>query len=262
MSRITLTTVMTGPIEGLKRVVKEFLAENNIGCVLQTTMIENGNSVSRLTLLIMEGEKEMLVETRDLLVLKLDSTFNGIKYDTWDEEESKQPWPSQTIKPTPGSLSKNSSGFLDEETTENLSTDGTLINERIIKAAKTFGGHIIKAVNRATPLIVHAAQTAGEIKQVYSRASSLTDGLVANAVFSYQDRTILINFQSCLEWTLLVRDVKKVFQIAENSVVNFYTKLNDGTLCQIIDISGIEAKERYYVLTDADILKRIDYSNL
>jgi len=241
---------MTGPIAGLKTVIKEFLAANDVGCVLQTTMIEVGNTTSRLTLLIMEGEKDKLFQTRDLLVLELNAQFPGIKYDTWDQEESDKPWPTQIIKPTPGSLTRNSSGFVDEETTETLSTDGTFINERIVKAAKNLGGHIIKAVNQASPVVRYIAQTAGEMKQVYSRASSLTDGLVKNAWFSYQNRTVLLDTQPFLDWTLLIQEVKKVFQIAEKSEVDIYQKLDDRTLGQIIDISGIEEKGRYIIQTD------------
>ncbi|KAJ2998572.1 hypothetical protein HDV02_004387 [Globomyces sp. JEL0801] len=251
MSRITLTTVMTGPIAGLKTVIKDFLAAHDVGCILQTTMVEVGNTTSRLTLLMMEGETETLFQTRDLLVLKLDAQFPGIKYDTWDQGESEQPWPTELIKPTFGYLKRNSSGFVDEETVETFSTDGTFLNERIVKAAKNLNGLIIKAVKQASPLVRHAAQTAGEIKQVYSRASSLTDGLVKNARFSYQNRTVLLNTQPFLDWTLLLQEVKKVFQIAENSVVNIYEKLDDGTQCQIIDISGIEEKGRYYLQTDS-----------
>ena len=248
---------MSGPIEGLKRVIKEFLAANDIGCILQTTMIDVGNITSRLTMLTMEGEKEKLIETRDLLVLELNVKFAGIKYDTWDQNESDNPWPiATTIKPTPGSLTRSSSGYVDEKIAETFSSGDTLIDERIIKVVKNMGGHIIKAVNYAKPLFVRAAQTAGEIKQVYSRASSLTDGLVKNADFSYQNRTLLLNTQPCLDWTLLMLEVKKVFEITEQSAVNIYKKLDDGTLSQIIDISGIEAKERYYVKTDADALKK------
>lgn len=246
---------MTGPIPGLKTVIKEFLAANDVGCLLQTTMIEVGNTTSRLTLLIMEGEKDKLFQTRDLLVLELNGQFPGIIYDTWDQEESDKPWPTQIIKPTPGSLTRNSSGFVDEETTETFSTDGTFINERIVKAAKNLGGHIIKALNQASPLVRHVAQTAGEINQVYSRASSLTDGLVKNSWFSYQNRTILLNTQPFLDWTLLLQELKKVFQIAEKSAINIYKKLDDGTVGQIIDISGIEEKGRYYVQTDTGIFK-------
>jgi hypothetical protein len=243
---------MTGTITGLKTVIKEFLAANDVGCVLQTTMIEVGDSTSRLTMLTMEGEKEKLIETRDLLVLELNVKFAGIKYDAWDQNESDKPWPAtQTIKPTPGSLTRNSSGFVDE-----FSTDDTLINERIIKAAKALGGHIIKAVNHATPLLVQAAQTAGEIKQVYSRASSLTDGLAKNADFTYKKKSVLLNIQPCLDWNLLNQEVKRVFEITENTMVQIYKKLDDGTLSQILDISGIEEKQRYYVQTDADALKR------
>ena len=65
-----------------------------------------------------------------------------------------------------------------------------------------------------------------------------------------------MNTQPCLDWTLLIQEVKKVFGIAEQSAVNIYKKLDDGTHSQIIDISGIEAKERYYVQTDADALKK------
>ena len=97
-------------------------------------------------------------QTRDLLVLELNVKFAGIKFDAWDQNESDKPWSTtQTIKPTPGSLTRNSSGFVDEEIAENFSIDDTLINERIIKAAKDLGGHIIKAVNHATPLLVQAA---------------------------------------------------------------------------------------------------------
>ena len=246
---------MTGPIAGLKTAIKEFLAANDVGCVLQTTMIEVGNTTSRLTLLIMEGEKDKLFQTRDLLVLELNAQFPGIKYDTWDQEESDKPWPTQIIKPTPGSLTRNSSGFVDEETTETLSTDGTFINERIVKAAKNLGGHIIKAVNQASPVVRYFAQRAGEIKQVYSRASSLTDGLVKNAWFSYQNRTVLLDTQPFLDWTLLIQEVKKVFQIAEKSEVVIYQKLDDRRLGQIIDISGIEEKGQYYIQTDTGIFK-------
>jgi hypothetical protein len=102
----------------------------------------------------------------------------------------------------------------------------------------------------------------GEIKQIYSRASSLTDGLVKNADFSYQNRTVLLNTQPCLDWTLLMQQVKKVFGIAEQTAVNIYKKLEDGTHSQIIDISGIEDKGRYYVQTDAEALKGTFISNL
>jgi hypothetical protein len=252
MSRMTLTTVMTGPITGLKTVIKEFLAASDVGCILQTTMIEVGDSTSRLTMLTMEGEEEKLIEARDLLVLELDVKFPGIKYDDWDQNKSDKPWPTiQTIKPTPGSLTKNSSGFFVDE----ISTDQTLINERIIKAAKTLGGHIIKAVNQATPLLVQAAQTAGEFKQVYSRASSLTNGLAKNADFTYKKKSVLLNIQPCLDWNLLNQEVKREFKIAEKSEIDFYQKLDDGTLGQIIDISGIEDKGRYYVQTDTGIFK-------
>ena len=254
MSRITLTTVITGPIVGLKRVIKEFLAANDVGCILQTTLTEAGNTTSRLTVLIMEGEKDSLFQTRDLMVLELNAQFPGIKYNTWDKEESDKPWPTQIIKPSPGSLTSNSSGFVDEEKKETLSTYETLINERMVNAAKKYCGQFIKAVNQASPLIQHVAQTVGEIKQVYSRASSLSDGLVKNAHFSYQNRTILLNTQPFLNWTLLLQEVKKLFQIAENSVVNICEKLDDGTLSQIIDILGIEANKRYYVKTDADAI--------
>jgi hypothetical protein len=246
---------MTGPITGLKTVIKEFLAANDVACVLQTTMTEVGNTTSRLTLLIMEGEKDKIFQTRDLLVLDLNIKFPGIEYDTWDQEESDKPWPTQIIKPTPGSLTRSSSEFVDQETTETFSNERTFINERIFKAAKNLGGHIIKVVNQASPLVRHVAQTAGEIKQVYSRASSLLDGLVKNADFSYQNRTVLLNAQPFLDWTLLLEEVKKVFQIAEKSAVNIYKKLDDGTLSQVIDISGIEEKGRYYVQTDTGIFK-------
>jgi hypothetical protein len=120
---------MTGPIEGLRRVIKEFLAANDIGCILQTTMIEVGDSTSRLTMLTMEGEKEKLIETRDLLILELNVKFARIKYDAWDQNQSDKPWPTtQTIKPTPGSLIRNSSGFVDAEITETFSIDDTSTN--------------------------------------------------------------------------------------------------------------------------------------
>jgi hypothetical protein len=124
MSRITLTTVITGHTTGLKTVIKEFLAASDVGCILQTTMIEVGDSIYRLTMLTMEGEMEKLIETRDLLVLELNGKFAGIKYEAWDQNESEKPWPTtQTIKPTPGSLTRNSSGFVDEEIAQTLSTD-------------------------------------------------------------------------------------------------------------------------------------------
>jgi hypothetical protein len=248
---------MTGPIEGLKRVIKDFLGANDIGCILQTIIIEVGDSTSRLTMLTMEGEKEKLIETRDLLVLELNVKFAGIKYDVWDQTKSEKPWPTtQTIKPTPGSLTRNSSGFVDEEISKTFFTDDTFINERIIKIARTLGGQIINVMNHATPLLVQAAQKVGEIKQVYSQASSLTDGLVKNAWFSYQGTTVLLNTQPFLNWTLLLQEVKKEFQIADNSAVQLYEKLTDGTLGKIIDISGIEAKGRYYVHTDTDALTK------
>jgi hypothetical protein len=153
-------------------------------------------------------------------------------------------------------LTRNSSGFVDEEITKTFFTDDTFINERIIKAAKNLGGHIINAMNHAIPLLVQASQNVGEIKHVYSRASSLTDGLVKNAWFSYQDTTVFLNTQPFLNWTLLLQEVKKEFQIADNSAVQVYEKLTDGKMGKIIDISGIEVKGRYYVHTDADALKK------
>ena len=77
--RITLTTVFSGPIKGMKRVIKEFLQDQSIGCILQTTMVSNGQESSRMTLLVMEGESKLIYETRDLLVLQLVARFEGIK---------------------------------------------------------------------------------------------------------------------------------------------------------------------------------------
>jgi hypothetical protein len=251
MSRITLTNVMTGPIAGLKTVVKEFLAANDVGCILQTTMIES----SRCTVLVMEGEKNTLIETRDLLVLKLNCSFVGIKYDVWKQEDSEEPWPNQTIKLTPDSVTRNSSGYFDEEIRQTITTDRT-ISDKIIKATNALNGYIIKTVNQATPLIVRAVQTAGELNQVYSSASSLKDGLVKNAPFSYQGNTVLLNTQPWLDWTLLIAGVRKAFHIPTDSSFNIYKKLDEGALCQILEISGIEATERYYVQTDADAMKK------
>ncbi|KAI8897039.1 hypothetical protein BC833DRAFT_566106, partial [Globomyces pollinis-pini] len=57
-------------------------------------------------------------------------------------------------------------------------------------------------------------------------------------------------------------EVKKVFEIAEHSTVTIYAKLDDGTLGQIIDVSGIEANARYYVQTDDDALKKIHITTM
>ena len=46
-----------------------------------------------------------------------------------------------------------------------------------------------------------------------------------------------------------------MFQIAEKSEVVIYQKLDDGTVGQTIDISGIEDKGRYYVQMDTCIFK-------
>ena len=108
-------------------------------------------------------------------------------------------------------------------------------------------------MKETTPLVAGAAQMADEMTRIYSAASSISAGHVKHADFSYKDSSIFLNIQPCLDWDGLTKELKRAFRIEENEAVNIYRKRKDGKLCEILDISGIEVKEEYYVKTGESV---------
>ncbi|KAJ3251979.1 hypothetical protein HK103_001892 [Boothiomyces macroporosus] len=244
MSRITLSVVITGQTAGVSDIVKEVLEGSDISCVHQKTWFKKENEYSWLTLLIIEGEKKNIFETRDLLFWEIVDKISPVYFDDWEERISEKVFATET----PEFFTRNSSEFGNEEISEASTDEDELINERLKKFVKVLGRQLYKAWNEPTPLLVHPNQTAGEIK-AFSGANSNADALVKNSWFSYRDRTLLLNTQPYLEWILLIQDIKIIFEIPQNVFVMIYQKLDDGTLGEILDTSGFEAKCRYFVQT-------------
>ena len=110
-NRISLSTQFIGNFRHLKRNIKAVLKIRGVGHILQTTQVNDGQ---KLTSLFMEGETTVLRTIQTELVAHLMSTFPGICIGDWKEMASDSPLTVSRIIPTPGSLSRDSSGFVDE----------------------------------------------------------------------------------------------------------------------------------------------------
>ena len=146
-NRIILTTLFTGPIKGLKRVIREFLSTRCVGCILQTTMM----GPARMTLLIIEGEEKNLYSIRDELVEVLEAKFPGIKYTEWERNPSNYPFKEITIKETPNSISRDSSGA-DIVENETPGWSNEILLDCVKNYSKSAGFHILDAFGQVGKL--------------------------------------------------------------------------------------------------------------
>ena len=249
-SRITLTTVFTGPIKGMKRLIKEFLKGRSTGCVLQTTMIQTGQEIGRMTLLIIEGEEQALYETRDILILHLTEQFPEIQYSEWKKDKSNQTLFAQNIKQTHNSISAQSSGanIIDGVAEiEKTTNEGPFINESLFNIAKATGSYITNIFNQTAPVVVEGAQFVGKVKEAYSRASSFTDDSAKNVWFSYNEKYVKLDIRFCIEWSILLQLVQTAFNVDSHWHMEIYEDIKDGRRGKIVDITGIETSEHYIV---------------
>ena len=236
-TRITLTTVFTGPIKGLKRVIREFLSARNVGCILQTTMLENDLGPARMTLLVIEGEKENLYLIRDELVAALEAKFPGIKYTEWELNPSNYPFKKITIKKTPNSISRDSSGA---DIVEN-GTPGWS-NEKLLDFAKTAGFHILDAVGQA-----------GKLKKTLTDSYSGIAGIMIHV--SYNKREFVCIEIISVDWDGFLKLLKDNTELAvpkDKLIKKVYTLLDKEEKSFINGISGLKADGKYYIQTEDD----------
>ena len=236
--RISLAIQITGNFKHLKRTIKELLKRRGVGHILQTTQVYDSlNDNQKQTCLFMEGYSTVLYHAQEELVSHLHSTFPGIYIQDWQEMASDVPLLGSHIAPTPGSLSKDSSGYKEELEEHQIQKP----EER--KWKDYFGSGFIQIVTA----IQNGRQVAYEI---HSSIESIKEKFV---YISYKSNTVHLNIGACILWSLL----KKVIQDCEGlqlkkPIQRMYAMV-EGKKCYETDWFGLKPDGVYYVETEDEI---------
>jgi hypothetical protein len=238
-NRVSLATQFTGNYKHLKRKIKGILKSRKVGHILQTTQV---NDNQKLTSLFMEGESTYLYAVQAELVSHLLSIYPGICIQDWQEMASDSPLCSFHIAPTPGSLSKDSSGFV-EELKESLDDQNQQPEQP--KWKEYFDSGFIQIVNA----IQNGRQVAYEIQSSFD---SIKEKFVH---VTYKTKTAHLNIGACIGWAQL----KQVIQDCEildikNPIRKIYS-LVDGEKSFESDWHGLKAEARYYVQTEDELIQ-------
>ena len=233
--RISLTTKFEGNYKHLKRNIKNLLKSRGVGHILQTIQL---NDSQKQTTLFMEGESTSLYTAQTELVSHLKSIYPDICIQNWDEEVSKFPIDGSRITPTPGSLSSNSSGFVQE-------LDETLVDQTQQPEQKNS-----ISFNQIFNAIQNGHQVAHEI---YSSISSIHEKFVH---ITYRRTTVYLNIGACITWDQLLKVIQdsKILQIKQ-PISGVYSVVG-GKKSYIQDWYGLEAKGQYYVETEEDLVQK------
>jgi len=231
---ISLSTVFAGEIKGLKKVILGFLNPRGVKCMLQTTMLNDG---MRATFLSMEGEHEALHQTRDLLVLFLNSKFSTIKIDDWDKHDLTEELPASIIKPTLNSDSPHSSGCFDVNETDQDSF------ARIASFCKSGGYTVLELVKKA-----------GSIKKSFSESFNGTGNLVLHVSY---DKVVFVQIDAGGVLTLadLFGRLSKNARLKvpkDKQITKMYSLLH-GKKSYLESVSTFKDGGAYYVETDDEV---------
>lgn len=234
--RISLTTQFTGNYRHLKRNIKALLKSRGVGHILQTTQV---NDCQKLTSLFMEGESAALHTVQEELVSHLQSIFPGICIEEWKEMFSDSPLFASHIAPTPGSLSRDSSGFVEEL------QDSLVDQTRQPKWKECFDSGFIEIVNA----IQNGRQVAYEI---HSSIDSIREKFVH---ITYQRTTVYLNIGACVMWPQLKQVIQECEDLQIKKPIKKIYSLLDGRKSYVQDWFGFKAECHYYVETEDDLVQ-------
>ncbi|KAJ3250211.1 hypothetical protein HK103_003784 [Boothiomyces macroporosus] len=238
--RISLATQFTGNFKHLKRHIKEVLKRKGVGHILQTTQV---NDSQKQTSLFMEGDSNALYTVQTELVSHLQSIFPGIVIQDWQEMASDSPLFGSHIAPTLGSISRDSSGFV-EELTEQPTFE--ISQKPELKWKDYFNSGFIQVVTA----IQNGRQVAYEIQ---SSVESIKEKFVH---MTYKRTTVYINIGACITWTQLKQVIEECDDLQIQNPIKKIYSLADGDKSYIQEWFGFKADGHYYVETEDDLDKK------
>lgn len=238
--RISLATQFTGNYRHLKRNIKQVLKSRGVGHILQTTQVNDGQ---KQTSLFMEGESTTLHTVQAELVSHLLSIFPGICIQDWQEMASDSPLFGSHIAPTPGSLSRDSSGFVKE--LEEPSVDQTQRPEQP-KWKEYFDSGFIQVVTA----IQNGRQVAYEIQ---SSIESIQEKFIR---ISYKTKTVRLNIGACIGWSQLKQVLQGCEDLDIKTPIQKLYSLDGLEKVYEKEWFGLRAEARYYVETEDDLVKK------
>jgi hypothetical protein len=238
---ISLVTQFIGNYRHLKRNIKALLKSRGVGHILQTTQV---NDNQKVTSLFMEGESTALYTVKAELENHLLSIFPGICIQDWKEMASDLPLFGSQIAPTPGSLSRDSSGFVEE--LQEPSADQTQKPEQQ-KWNEGFDSSFIQVVNA----IRNGCEVAYEC---HESIDSINHKFV---LISYKSNTVRLNIGDCIDWSQLLKVIRKckVLDI-QTEILKLYSLNGLKKVCEM-DLSGLKAEGQYYVETEDDFVQKV-----
>jgi hypothetical protein len=233
--RSSLATQFTGNYRHLKRNIKSFLKSKGVGHILQTTQL---NDSEKLTSLYMEGESTVLYLVQTELVTHLQSIFPDICIQDWQEMSSDSPLFGSHIAPTIGTVSKDSSGFVEE-------LEECSVQPEKPKWKDYFDSGFIQVVTA----IQNGRQVAYEIR---SSIESINEKFIH---ITYRTNTAHLNIGACILWPQLLQVIQecKILQI-KKPIRGIYS-LVDGKKSYESVWFGFNAEGHYYVETEDDFVQ-------
>ena len=243
---IAFATKYSGNFKHLKRNIKQLLKKYGVGHVLQTNQL---NDQDKQTCLYMEGESLLLHAARKELETHLKSKYPGIVIDEWQEMISDGPINDSHIMPTTGSLSRDSSGFV-EDLVENPSNINA--NDEINESSnwrQHFNSGFIQIVNA----ILNGRQVMYEIQ------SSLDSIKEKHIKITYGVHNAVLNIGMCITWTHLLEVITscKILGI-KKPITGIYLSTDNGKKFYIADCSGFQSGGIYHVETETTKLTSMD----
>ena len=237
---ISLVTQFIGNYRHLKRNIKALLKSRGVGHILQTTQV---NDNQKLTSLFMEGESTDLHNVKADLVSNLMSIFPGICMKDWQEMASESPLFDSHIAPTPGSLSRDSSGFVEE--LQEPSADQTLTVKQ--KWKDYFDSGFIQ--------IVTAIQNGRLV--AYEIQSSLESINHKFVLITYKSNTVNLNIGGCIGWSQLLKVIRECKELdIQSDIIKVYSLHGMKKVCEK-DLLGLKAEGQYYVETEDDLVQKL-----
>jgi hypothetical protein len=148
------------------------------------------------------------------------------------------------IAPTPGSLSRDSSGFVEE--LQEPSADQTQKPEQQ-KWNEGFDSSFIQVVNAIRNGCEVAYECHGSIDSINHKF----------VLISYKSNTVRLNIGDCIDWSQLLKVIRKckVLDI-QTEILKLYSLNGLKKVCEM-DLSGLKAEGQYYVETEDDFVQKL-----
>ncbi|EGF76381.1 expressed protein [Batrachochytrium dendrobatidis JAM81] len=233
--RISLATQFSGNYSKLKRTIKQVLNQRQVGHILQTTQVGDGQ---KHTSLFMEGEETALYAVKAELVSHLQSVFPDIAIREWQELASDFPIEGSHVAPTPGCLSRESSGFVEE-----LAECSNAQLPRPSNWKEYFDSGFIQVVTA----IQNGRQVAYEIQ---SSLGSINEKFVH---ITYKSKTAHMNIGACISWSQVKQVIEKCQLLDIKKPIAGIYSLVDGKKSYESDRFGLKAEGHYYIETEDDL---------